>query len=109
MAGIDELIDDLGFGVPLATRRRRPDRSEVGGPDAGAVLARLGPAEAAVIRGLLGGSTTADALADSADLPGATVLAVLTRLEEEGLVRATFGRYGLAGSLAGVRADGSLP
>ena len=109
VAGVDELIADLGFAVPIATRRRRPDRSEAPRPDPGAVLARLGPAEASVVRSLLRGSTTADTMAQAADLPGATVLAVLTRLEEDGLVRATFGRYRLTGSLAGARADGPLP
>jgi len=106
VAGTDELIADLGFGIPLAVRRRRPDRAEARPADAGAILARLGPAEGRVVRGLIGGAATADALAEAADLPGATVLAVLTRLEEEGLVLATFGRYRLAGQLAGVRAAG---
>ena len=103
VAGPDELLADLGYGVPLPVRRRRPGRSEVPGPDPGAIVARLGPAEAAVVRRLLRGAATADSLAEAADLPGATVLAVLTRLEEEGLVLASFGRYRLAGPLAGVR------
>jgi DNA processing protein len=104
VAGCDELIADLGYGVPLPVRRRRPDRGEARPPDAGAIVARLGPAEGAVVRRLLDGAATADALALAADLPGATVLAVLTRLEEEGLVLGTFGRYRLAGPLAGARA-----
>jgi DNA processing protein len=104
--GTDELIADLGYGIPLAVRRRRAGRAEAPAPDPGAIVARLGAAEKAVVRRLLEGAATADALAVAADLPGATVLAVLTRLEEEGLVVATFGRYRLAGSLAGVRAGG---
>ncbi len=108
VAGTDELIADLGYAVPLPVRRRRPGRGATAGPDAGAIVARLGSAEASVVRRLLRGAATADALAAAADLPGATVLAVLTRLEEEGLVFASFGRYRLTGPLAGVRA-GSHP
>jgi DNA processing protein len=107
VVGSDELIADLDYGIPLAVRRRRPDRGRASAPDPGAIVARLGPAEAGVVRRLLHGPATADVLAGAADLPGATVLAVLTRLEEEGLVVATFGRYRLAGALAGVRAAGS--
>ncbi len=103
VAGTDELIADLGYGVPLAVRTPRPGRSRAPAPDPGAILARLGAAEAAVVRRLMDGGGTADALATAAELPGATVLAVLTRLEEEGLVNGTFGRYRLAGPLAGVR------
>jgi DNA processing protein len=106
VAGMDELLEDLDYGIPLAVRRRRLERSEAPRPDAGAILARLGPAEAAVVRRLLDGPATADALAGAADLAAATVLAVLTRLEEEGLVAGAFGRYRLAGALAGVRAAG---
>jgi DNA processing protein len=104
VAGTDELLEDLGYGLPIPVRRRRPERSEAPGADAGAVLARLGPAEAGVVRRLLEGPATADVLAAATDLAGATVLAVLTRLEEEGLVAGAFGRYRLAGPLAGVRA-----
>ena len=103
VAGTDELIEDLGYATALPVRRRRPGRSEAAPPDAGAIVARLGPAEAAVVRRLLDGPATADALADAADLAGATVLAVLTRLEEEGLVAGTFGRYHASGPLAGAR------
>lgn len=103
VAGMDELLEDLGYGIPLAVRRRRLERSESPLPDAGAVLARLGPAEAAVARRLIEGPATADSLAGAADLQAATVLAVLTRLEEEGLVVGAFGRYRLAGALGGLR------
>ncbi len=106
VAGPDELIEDLGYAIPLPVRRRGRGRSDAPRPDPGAILARLGDAEAAVVRRLLGGAATADALAAAADLAGATVLAVLTRLEEEGLVAAAFGRYRLAGPLEGVRGAG---
>ncbi len=105
VAGCDELVDDLGFAVPLPVRRRKRGQGTAPGPEPGAVVARLGSAEAAVVRRLAVGSATADVLAQAADLPGATVLAVLTRLEEAGLVAAAFGRYRLAGALDGVRAQ----
>jgi DNA processing protein len=103
VAGTDELLEDLGYGVAVEVRRPRPERSEAPGADAGAIMARLGPAESAVVRRLLDGPATADALAEAAGHAAATVLAVLTRLEDEGLVAGTFGRYHLAGALSGAR------
>ncbi len=103
VAGPDELLEDLGYGVPLAVRRRARDRSRSATPDPGAVLARLAPPEAAALRCLLGGPRTADVVAAASDLAPATVLAVLTRLEEQGLVLATLGRYRVTGPLEGAR------
>ncbi|HYN49212.1 MAG TPA: DNA-processing protein DprA, partial [Candidatus Nanopelagicales bacterium] len=103
VAGTDELLEDLGYATRLDVRRLRRERSESSPPDAGAIVARLGPAEAAVVRHLVRGPATADGLVGGTDLAGATVLAVLTRLEEEGLVAGAFGRYRLAGPLDGVR------
>jgi DNA processing protein len=102
VAGPDELLEDLGYAVDLPVRRARRGRSETVPPDAGAILVRLGPAEAAAVRCILGGPQTADAIAVAADLAPATVLAVLTRLEEQGLVAGVLGRYRAAGPLAGV-------
>lgn len=104
IAGTDELVEDLGFATPVEARRLRRERSQAAQPDVGAVMARLGPAEAAVVGHLIAGSATADALVGGTGLAGATILAVLTRLEEEGLVAGAFGRYRLAGALDGVRA-----
>ena len=81
-------------------------RSQTSQPDPGAIVARLGPAEEAVVRHLLRGPATADGLVGGTSMAGATILAVLTRLEEEGLVAGAFGRYRLAGALDGVRAIG---
>jgi len=106
VAGTDELVEDLGYATPLEVRRRRRTRGETSQPDAGAIVARLGSAEEAVVRHLLGGPATADALMAGTSLAGATILAVLTRLEEEDLVAGAFGRYRLAGALHGVRAIG---
>ena len=106
VAGTDELLEDLGYATTLEVRRPRRERGESSQPDAGAIVARLGPAEGAVVRHLLRGPATADALVGGTDLAGATILAVLTRLEEEGLVAGAFGRYRLAGALHGARALG---
>ena len=106
VAGTDELVEDLGYATPLDVRRLRRERSASSQPDAGAIVARLGPAEEAVVRHLLRGPATADGLVGGTDLAGATILAVLTRLEEEGLVAGAFGRYRLAGALDGVRQIG---
>ncbi len=102
VAGMDELIEDLGYDVAVAFRRRSPERSEAPRADPGATIARLGPAEGAIARRLLAGPVTADTLAAAEDLAPATVLAILTRLEEEGLVAGVFGRYHATGPLAGV-------
>ena len=104
VAGTDELVEDLGYATPLEVRRRRRTMSEASQPDPGAIVARLGPAEEAVVRHLLLGPATADTLVEGTSLAGATTLAVLTRLEEQGLVVGAFGRYRLAGALEGVRA-----
>jgi len=104
VAGIDELVEDLGYARPVESRRLHRERSQSSRPDPGAIVARLGAAEAAVVRLLLRGPATADTLVGGTDLAGATVLAVITRLEEEGLVAGAFGRYRLAGPLDGVRA-----
>jgi DNA processing protein len=106
VAGTDELVEDLGYGTPLDVRRRRRTQGQASQPDPGAIVARLGPAEEAVVRHLLRGPATADGLVGGTSMAGATILAVLTRLEEEGLVAGAFGRYRLAGALQGVRAIG---
>jgi DNA processing protein len=109
VAGIDELLEDLGYGVPLPVRARRRSRSESATAAAGATVARLGSAEASAVNALVAGPATADRIADAADLAPATVLAVLTRLEADGLVRGYLGRYQLAGALENLlpaRADG---
>lgn len=104
VAGPDELLEDLGYGLAVRVRARSRTRSTSAPAEAGAILARLGPAEAAAVRVLLaGGPATADAVAAGADLAPATVLAVLTRLEAEGLVVGFLGRYRPAGPLEGVR------
>jgi DNA processing protein len=112
VAGVAELIDDLGFGDepdgPGATAMAP------GGHAAGhlssalrpvgrrALLATLGVTEGAVAGLLADGVTTVDELAVAADLQVATILGVLTLLEIRGLVVGAYGRFRAAGQLAAV-------
>jgi DNA processing protein len=102
VAGIAELIDDLGLAPRVGDRAVAPGRpsSIAPGPSAAAILASLGPAERAVATALVEGSATVDDLGQAARLPIATVLGTLTVLELRGLVTAGAGRYRLAGLLA---------
>jgi DNA processing protein len=104
VAGIAELIEDLGLAGRTATDRgRRADRPSAlaPGPTTTAILASLGEAERVVAAALIGGSATVDDLAQAANLSVATVLGTLTVLELRGLVSAGGGRYRLAGGMAG--------
>lgn len=114
VAGVAELIDDLGFGDepdgPGATAtalapgghaagRLSPALTPVGRR---ALLATLGATEGVVAGLLADGVTTVDELAVAADLPVATILGVLTLLEIRGLVVGAYGRFRAAGQLAAV-------
>ena len=100
---VAELLEDLGLAGTAA--RTSPDRRSLRGgrtvgPDPGAILAGLGAAEAAVARAILPRAATLEELMDATGFAPATILAVLTRLEGQGLVVAALGRYAPAGSLA---------
>jgi DNA processing protein len=119
VAGVAELIDDLGFGEePVgpgaaatvaeptggaetrgAETRLAPSRRPLGRR---ALLATLGTTEGAIAGLLADGATTVDELASAADLPVATVLSALTLLEIRGLVVDAYGRFRAAGQLAAV-------
>lgn len=114
VAGIAELIDDLGLGdepdglgagaTTTGPGRRAGQRHSSALMPVGrrAVLATLGATEG-VIAGLLAdGATTVDELAGAAGLPVATILSTLTLLEIRGLVLDAYGRYRPAGLLAAV-------
>ncbi|MGH2513626.1 MAG: DNA-processing protein DprA, partial [Candidatus Limnocylindrales bacterium] len=102
VAGVAQLIDDLGLAGPSpsepamadgrgVTGNRRPTSSPPAGPPRptpGAILASLAPSEATVAAVLARGSATADDLAASTGLPVATLLGTLTVLELRGLVSA---------------------
>ena len=101
--GVAELLEDLGLvGGParagMVSGSLRDGR--VVGPDPEAILAGRGAAEAAVARVLLPGAVTLEELIDATGYAPATILAVLTRLEGDGLVVATLGRYAAGGPLA---------
>jgi magnesium chelatase family protein len=106
VAGIAELIEDLGLTDRAdphgraAAERPSPFAPR---PAPVAILATLGPAEAAVALALFEGSATVDDLARTSDLPVATVLGTLTMLELRGLVSGGGGRYRLEGPLAAAR------
>ncbi len=92
VAGIPQLIEDLGLAVPP---------SAAGAPPlAAATLAELGTSAGQVARELLAGHVTVEELMATTGLPVAAVLATLTLLERRGLAVGVFGRYRPAGTLA---------
>ncbi len=87
VAGIPELLVDLGF-------------SGVGDPPRPAAGSDLGAVESTIAVAIANGVATVDELVATTDLPPATVLSAITRLELRGLVVEVFGRYLPHGSLA---------
>ncbi|MGP1674692.1 MAG: hypothetical protein ACTS8Z_05720 [Candidatus Limnocylindrales bacterium] len=104
VAGVPQLIADLGFSAPIDGRADAL---------AGASLQDLGATEGAIARSLASGLATVDELVATTDLPVATVLAALTLLERRGLATGIHGRYRPAGSLLGepptIRAGHRVP
>ncbi len=112
---VAELLEDLGLAGPdalpppdvgsrrnaraLRDRRALRDGRTVG-PDPEAIIAGLGAAEASVARAHFPRAATLEELIDATGFAPATILAVLTRLEGEGLVVGALGRYGVGGALA---------
>ncbi|HEX7950348.1 MAG TPA: DNA-processing protein DprA [Candidatus Limnocylindrales bacterium] len=93
VAGIPQLIDDLGLADHLA---------EPGvAPAAAATLADVSDAAARIGRELVRGRATVDELVAVTGWPVASVLAALTLLERRGLALGIHGRFRPAGSLAG--------
>lgn len=92
VAGIPQLIDDLGLADHLA---------EPGVPtDVAATLAGVGDAAGRIGRELVLGRATVDELVAVTGWPVATVLAALTMLERRGLAVGIHGRFRPAGGLA---------
>jgi DNA processing protein len=91
VAGIPQLIEDLGLAVP-------PDAPRATAL-AGAALIELGVTTGRVGEGLVSGHATVDELVSVTGFPVATVLASLTLLERRGLAVGVFGRYRPAGDL----------
>lgn len=101
VAGIGELVEDLGLLATPGQERQPGDPAGVGVlPSLDALLATLGTAEQAVVRGIADGLGSVDELVAATGSPGATVLGALTALEVRGLVLEAFGRYRASGPLA---------
>lgn len=94
VAGIPQLIDDLGLADHLA----RPGVTS----DVAAALADVGEAAGRLGRELVLGRTTVDELVAATGWPVASVLAALTLLERRGLAVGVYGRFRPAGGLAGI-------
>jgi DNA processing protein len=101
VAGIPQLIDDLGLANHLA----EPGVST----NAAATLADVGEAAGRIGRELVLGRTTVDELVATTGWPVASVLATLTLLERRGLALGIHGRFRPAGSLAGADPDPTRP
>jgi DNA processing protein len=89
VAGIPELLEDLGLLAPGGATARRP------------LLATLTPVERVLAARLVDGLGSVDELVVATGEGSATVLAALTSLEVRGLVVEAFGRYRATGTLAG--------
>lgn len=101
--GVAELLEDLGLTGTDESPRADARSLRAGrtvGPDPEAILAGRGTAEAAVARALLPRAATLQELVDATTYAPATILAILTRLENDGLVVAALGRYAAGGALA---------
>jgi DNA processing protein len=97
VAGIPQLIDDLGLADYLAEPRVDPGVA--------ATLSDAGVAAGRIARELVHGRTTVDELVAATGWPVASVLAALTLLERRGLAVGVHGRFRPAGSLAGAHPD----
>jgi len=91
VAGIDELLEDLGLATLISS-----DGSSI--PSLGA--ADLGVVERSIAAHVADASPTLDELVERSELAPASVLTAITRLELLGLVIEVFGRYRPAGRLA---------
>lgn len=106
VAGVPQLLEDLGIAVPEPRRLRSmrpsttpPPTAHPEPPSADALLNGLPPATRRTADAVLAGFATADELVAVTDLPIGAVLSALTILEMRGLVAGTYGRYHPAGSL----------
>jgi DNA processing protein len=99
VAGIPQLIADLGLAPTEAARGSRPSADAL----SGAALLGLGAAAAQVAGEVMRGVTTVDEIVATTDLPVASVLAALGILEGRGLVAGMHGRYRPSGPLLGER------
>ena len=94
VAGIPQLVEDLGLTGEASTGKRAARRSLE------AELVEVGATAALVARELVAGRTTLDELVATTGHEPATVLGALTLLELRDLATSTYGRYRPAGRLA---------
>jgi DNA processing protein len=94
VAGIPQLIADLGFAGPAVDGRRAVSAATTQG---------LGVVESAIAKRLLAGLATVDELVAATGLPVAAVLAALTLLDRRGLTVGAHGRYRPSALLLGGR------
>lgn len=99
VAGIPQLIADLGFAGPAEDERDGAARSR---QVAAAAVQGLGITEQAVAQELIAGRRTVDEVVATTGFAVATVLATLALLERRGLVTGRYGRYRPDGALLGV-------
>jgi DNA processing protein len=105
VAGMPELIEDLGLSVEGRGRARITSETDRARPvGLSALLAELGATEQVVAQALISGAQTLDDLAAATSLPVATLLGAVTLLELRGLAIDALGRYRPAGLLATVTA-----
>ncbi|MFL5651856.1 MAG: DNA-processing protein DprA [Chloroflexota bacterium] len=98
VAGIPQLIADLGLADRLAEPRARPEVA--------ATLAEFGAVARRLGREIVDGRATVDELVAVSGWPVATVLAALTMLEARGLIVGVHGRYRPAAGLAAADTKG---
>jgi DNA processing protein len=94
VAGIPQLVADLGFAQPTTGSRDAV---------AAAAVQSLGAVESTIAAELVAGRVTVDELVATTDLPVATVLTALVLLERRGLAVGIHGRYRPVGPLLGER------
>jgi DNA processing protein len=92
VAGVPQLIADLGFTDPAQDRDTRLSE---------ATTQDLSGTEATIAGALVEGLATVDELVAATDFPVATVLAAVTILERRGLATGAYGRYRPSGPLLG--------
>ncbi len=91
VAGVPELLEDLGLSDPVNARVSARDP----------VTAGLTAVERDLVPHILAGRGTVDELVSAIGAGSATVLGALTALEVRGMVLEAYGRYRPAGPLAG--------
>lgn len=120
VAGVGELLEDLGLAPAVGATRRERDagpgsaegrvrRRATAGPSLAAAVGDLGAVEQVVAAALVSGATTADELVGATGLPLGAVLGALTVLELRGSVARVFGRYRTLGPLAEASRPGRRP